>query len=150
MERGAAGMYFVMRCSTRDCKLRGRDAAVYIGLGNFDFVREQRLCVCGECSRALSEVLNVVFVGCHWSSRGLLEAGNRVEYQESPAEPVVLFPAELKLRRWRWLKFVVTASPAVAVRTAETQTEPTGTPDLVTGALELLVQGYLHLQRDKV
>lgn len=149
MERGAVGMYFIVRCTARDCKLRGRDAAVYVGLGEFDFVREQRLCVCGSCSRALSEVLNVVFVGCCWSSRGLLDAGTRMESQEKTAEPVALFPAEWKLRRWRWLKFAVTASPATAVRATETQTE-TGTPDLVTGALELLVQGYLHLQQDKV
>ena len=143
-------MYFVVRCATRDCRLRGRDAAVYIGLGNFDFAKEQRVCVCGACSKPLGEILNVVFVGCRWSSRGLLEAGTRVECEESYADPVALFPAEWKLRRWRWLKFTVTVSPITAVRVAETQTEHSGQSEVATAALELLVQGYLHLQTNKV
>lgn len=118
-------MYFVARCATRDCKLRGKDAGVYIGQGRtFDFITEQRLCTCGACNQTLTDIVDILFVGCLWSYRGLQDGSSRVEASaESRADSVSMFPYDKKFKRWKWLKISVTEDAPQIRTNATVQTD---------------------------
>ena len=121
------GMYFVGRCSSPNCAYYNAFTTLYIGCGKtFDFVKERRQCMCGQCFAAISEILYVFFYKCKWSFTGqLLSTLQRFTEPEHCTAAIEYFPQDKQLLNWKWLKFTV-SDDAVPQRMVSQATQTLG------------------------
>lgn len=128
-----SGLYFVGRCTSPTCTFYNALTTLYIGRGKtFDFVKERRQCMCGQCFATISDILHVFFFRCDWSYSGQLVT-DEVLSEARQTQSIDYFPLEKQQLSWKWLKFTVspdskklhksTQTDSLSVSKA-TQTEP--------------------------
>jgi len=115
------GLYFVGRCTSPTCAYYNALTTLYIGRGKtFDFVKERRQCMCGQCFSTISDILQVYFFKCRWSYAGQLMSDEEMS-ESGQASDIDYFPMEKQQLPWKWLKFTV--SPEAGRQSKHTQTD---------------------------
>lgn len=115
------GLYFVGRCTSPTCSYYNALTTLYIGRGKtFDFVKERRQCMCGQCFSAITDILQVYFYKCRWSYAGQLMSEEELS-QDGQTSDIYYFPLEKQQLPWKWLKFSV--NPETGKQSKYTQTD---------------------------